>query len=152
MEAMVSRVQVDSITSEEVSDDSVDVPSLASKTSHSAVTPERVSEIFGCGLETAKNTICVTTQHGVSSAIHLLRCCYQTDLLSLKYCRLNKHMFMDMMKFKTKSLQQNTYAQVYTTKDWASVYPMCSSVSHCVGNAMCYWVMVLYVRLSQEQL
>ena len=37
---------------------------------HSSVTPERVADIFGCGIETAKQTIRIMTQHGVRSALH----------------------------------------------------------------------------------
>ena len=49
-----------------------DVRSSMITQQHSAVTPECVSEVFGCGLETAKQTIRVTTQHGIRSAMHPL--------------------------------------------------------------------------------
>ena len=55
---------------------------------HSAVMPERMSEVFGCGLETVKQTIRVTTQHSIRSAMHPLTRHYRTDLLSLQYCCL----------------------------------------------------------------
>eukprot|EP00957_Ditylum_brightwellii_P159097 12108743-Ditylum_brightwellii.AAC.1 len=69
MEAMVSQVHVDSIYEDDndasTLDNKIGVLSIAMKSRHSIVTPERVSYIFGCSLETAKNTINVTTQHGV---------------------------------------------------------------------------------------
>ena len=37
---------------------------------HSSVTLERISEIFRCGIQTAKDTLHLTTQHGVRSAVH----------------------------------------------------------------------------------
>ena len=100
------------------------VASIALKDRHSPVTPERVSDIFGCGLQTAKETIRVTTQLGIRSAVHPLRRRYRTDLLSLNYRRLNTTMFADTMKFKTTSLNQNVCAQVYTTGDFVIAYPL----------------------------
>ena len=57
-----------------------------------AVTPECISEI--CSLETAKQTIRVTTQHGIRSAMHPLRRHYRTDLISLRYHCLNVLMYL----------------------------------------------------------
>eukprot|EP00957_Ditylum_brightwellii_P186126 14170650-Ditylum_brightwellii.AAC.1 len=68
MEAMVSQVHVDSIYKDDndtsTLDNKIGVSSIAMKTRHPTVTPERVSNIFGCSLETAKNIINATTQHG----------------------------------------------------------------------------------------
>ena len=101
-----------------------DVGSTMITQRHSAVTPERISDIFGCGLETAKATLRVTTQHGVRSAVHPLRRRYRTDLLSLKYRRLGTTMYTDTMHFKVKSLDQHKCAQVYATDDFAVAYPV----------------------------
>ena len=60
-----------------------DVGSTIITQRHSSITPECISDIFGCGIETAKQTIQVMTQHGVRSAIHPLTHHYCTDLLSL---------------------------------------------------------------------
>eukprot|EP00957_Ditylum_brightwellii_P010554 799235-Ditylum_brightwellii.AAC.1 len=43
-------------------------------------------------------------------------------------------MFTDTMYFKTKSLQQNTCAQGFTTRDWAGAYPMRKEVE--AGNTL----------------
>ena len=87
------------------------------------VTPDHVSEVFGCGLETAKQTIRVTTQHGIRSAMHPLRRHYWTDLL--QYRRLNMLMYSDTMYFKVKLLNQNKCGQIFATDDYATSYPVC---------------------------
>eukprot|EP00957_Ditylum_brightwellii_P034633 2626190-Ditylum_brightwellii.AAC.1 len=82
MEAMVSQVHVDSIYEDDndtsTLDNKLGVSSIVMKTRHSTITLERVSDIFDCSLETAKNTINVTTQHGVRSVINPLRRRYRT--------------------------------------------------------------------------
>lgn len=45
---------------------------VVSNTRHSALTPERISQIFGIGLHTAKQTLVVTTQRGIRHATHPL--------------------------------------------------------------------------------
>ena len=101
---------------------------------HSSITPEHVSNIFGCGIETAKQTICMTTQHGVRSAIHPLTCCYHTDLLSLQYRCLDVLMYSDTMHFKVKSLNQNKCAQIFTTDEFATTYPV--RAEHHIGDTL----------------
>ena len=59
---------------------------------HASTTPEHISDIFGVSLNTAKQTLQVTTQHGIRSAVHPLRTQYRMDLLSLKYRCLNTTM------------------------------------------------------------
>ena len=91
---------------------------------HSSVTPERISKIFGCSIQTAKDTLCVTTQHGVQSAVHLLTHRYRTDLLLLCYHRLDTLMYSDTMHFKVKSLAQHTCTQMFATNDYIRAYPV----------------------------
>ena len=110
--------------------------SLNIRDRHSKVTPERVSEIFGCGIETAKETIRVTTQHGVRSAIHPLRRRYRTDLLSLRYRRLARPFYTDTMFFKTVSINQYKCAQVYASNDFVIVYPMRSHRGDDIGDSL----------------
>ena len=85
--------------------------------------PERVGNIFGSGIETAKQTIQVTTQHRIRSAIHPLTCHYCTNLLSLRYRCLDVLMHSDTMYFKVKSLNQNKCAQIFAMDDLAITYP-----------------------------
>ena len=91
---------------------------------HFSVTLECISDIFGCGIETAKQTICVMTQHRVRSAIHPLTCRYHTDLFSLQYRCLDVLMYSDTMHFKVKSLNQNKCTQIFATDDFAIAYPV----------------------------
>ena len=93
---------------------------------HSSVTLERISKIFGCGTQTAKDTLRVTTQHGVGSAVHPLTCHYRRDLLLLCFCCLDMLMYSDMMHFKVKSLAQHTCAQIFATDDYVLAYPVCA--------------------------
>ena len=102
-----------------------DVGSSMIMQQHSAVMPEHISEVFGCGLETVKQTITVTTQHGIRSAMHPLTRRYRTDLLLLWYHRLNILMYSNTMHFKVKSLNQNKCAQIFATDDYATAYRVC---------------------------
>ena len=62
----------DVVASMMVSDVNQSLSSITLQDKHSQVTPEWVSQIFGCRLETAKETIRVSTQYGVRHAIHPL--------------------------------------------------------------------------------
>ena len=99
---------------------------------HTSTTPECISDVFGVSLDTAKQMLQVTTQHGIRSTVYPLRRWYRMDLLSLKYCRLNTTMYTDMMHFKVKSLSQHKRAQVYATDDFAMAYPV--QVEGFIGN------------------
>ena len=90
---------------------------------------ERISEVFGCSLETAKQTIRETIR-----AMHPLRRHYRTNLLSLRYCRLNVLMYSDTMHFKVKSLNQNKCAQIFASDDYATAYPVC--VERHIGDTL----------------
>jgi hypothetical protein len=51
---------------------SVKISFIGAKNRHSQVTAEEVARKFRCGLETAKQTLKMTTQHAVQQAIHPL--------------------------------------------------------------------------------
>ena len=95
---------------------------------HASATPECISDVFGVSLNTAKQTLQVTT------AVHPFRRRYQMDLLSLKYHCLNTTMYTDMMHFKVKSLSQHKCAQVYATDDFAMAYPV--RAERFIGNTL----------------
>ena len=125
-----------------------DVGSTIITHQHSSITPERISNIFGCGIETAKQTIHMTTQHRVRSAIHPLTHCYRTDLLSLRYRCLDVLMYSDTMHFKVKSLNQNKCAQIFTMDDFAIAYPV--RAKHHIGDTL--WTLVEDVGILRELL
>ena len=65
------------------------------KERHHHIHPSVLSQKWGCGLITAKNTLQGTTQLGVRSAIGPLTRRYRTDLLQLHYKRLNTTFYTD---------------------------------------------------------
>ena len=81
-----------------------------------------------------EQTIRVTTQHGVRSAIHPLTHHYRTDLLSLRYRCLDVLMYSDTMHFKVKSLNQNKCTQIFTMDDFAITYPV--RAKHDIGDTL----------------
>ena len=84
-EKAISAVKIHDVRAEvDVGSVNAQVATVHATERHSKCTPERISEIFGCGIETARETIRVTTQRGVRSAVHPLRRRYCTDLLSLR--------------------------------------------------------------------
>ena len=92
---------------------------------HHAVTPELLAKKWGCGLQTARNTLRHTTQFGVRSAIGPLTRRYRTDLLQLHHTRLNTTIYTDTMFAKVKSLKGHTCAQVFTDgKGFIHAIPM----------------------------
>ena len=72
---------------------------------HASPTPECISDVFSVSLDTAKQMIQVTTQHGIRSAVHPLWRRYRMYLLSLKYRCLNTTMHTDTIHFKEKVIQ-----------------------------------------------
>ena len=125
-----------------------DVGSTIITQRHSSITPERISDIFGCGIEMAKHSIRVMTQHGVRSAIHPLTHHYRTDLLSLRYRHLDVLMYSDTMHFKLKSLNQNKCTQIFTTDDFAITYPV--RAEHHIGDTL--QTLAEDVRITRELL
>ena len=96
---------------------------LASKKRHSAITPEEVSRKFNIGIEKAKETLRVTTQRGIRHAVHPLHRRYRVDHMQLNRKRLNAQFYTDHLPAKTKSLDANTGAWVYTTGKFTAEYP-----------------------------
>ena len=97
---------------------------VVSNTRHSVITPERVSQVFGVGLNTAKQTIAVTTQKGIRRAIHPLNRRYRVDHLDLHRNRLGGQWYVDHFTAQKKSINQNTGAWVYSNGNMSKVYPV----------------------------
>jgi hypothetical protein len=66
------------------------------------------------GIDRSRQTIKVTTQQGIRSALHPLTRRYRTDLMQSHLRRLNMTMYTDTCFASTKSLRQNTCSQVWT--------------------------------------
>ncbi|KAI2511702.1 Reverse transcriptase (RNA-dependent DNA polymerase) [Fragilaria crotonensis] len=104
-----------------------DVPgrrTFVSQERHSSVTPEELSERWCIGLTQARNTVQVTTQNAVRSAILPLSRRYRADRV-FERPLLRGHYYCDTMDGRHKSLDGNKYAQIFASKDFFAVaYPM----------------------------
>ena len=85
---------------------------------------EEVSRKFGVGLETARNTLKATTQHGIRHAEHPLSRRYRTDILQSKRKRLNDTFYSDTMFSGIKSIRGNTCAQLFTNGKFVHLEPI----------------------------
>ena len=88
------------------------------------VTPEELSRKWNIGLETAKNTLRVTTQKGIRQSIHPVTRRVRVDHLHLHRQRLRGTWFVDTMKAKVTSLRGNKCANIFTNGKFTKVVPM----------------------------
>jgi hypothetical protein len=93
---------------------------------HSKVGPEELSRKWNIGLETAKATLGVTTQHGVRTAVHPMSRRLRVDHLHLHRPRLKGTWYLDTLIAKVKSLLGNKCANVFTNGKYTKVVPMTS--------------------------
>jgi hypothetical protein len=100
------------------------------------VTAEEVARKFRCGIETAKQTLKTTTQHGVRQAIHPLQRMYCVDHIDINRWRLRDTFYMDTLFSKVKSIKGNVCAQVITNGQFTRVYPMPSKASEHIAQAL----------------
>ena len=109
-----------------------DVPMRRTFTSnerHSDVSSAELSDRWGIGLLQAQNTIRITTQKGIRSAILPLSRRYRADRVYERPL-LRGDYYTDTMDGRCKSLDGNKFAQVFASKDLFAVsYPM-ESKSH----------------------
>ena len=112
------------------------VSAVNTRSRHADVTPEVLAEKWRIGLQTAKDTLKVTTQNGIRHALHPLKRRYRTDTMSLGYRRLSTRFYTDTLFAKVKSIKGNTCAQVFATNDigFVRVHPMVSKAQ--AGEAL----------------
>ena len=92
---------------------------------HSAITSEQLCERWNIGLNHAKQTLKVTTQRGVRSAILPLSQRYRTDRMYNQRKLRGQKFYTDTLIGKYKSLTNNTCAQVFANESYfVKVYPM----------------------------
>ena len=91
---------------------------------HSGVSAETLSRKWKIGLDTARNTIQVTTQQGIRTAVAPITRRYRVDNLALHRNRLQTRFHMDTLFSKTTSLSGNKCAQVFTDGQFTTVFPM----------------------------
>jgi hypothetical protein len=93
---------------------------------HSKVGPEELAKKWNIGLETAKNTIQVTTQNGIRTAIHPMSRRVRVDHLHLHRPLLRGTWYGDTLLAKVKSRLGNTCANIFTQGKFTKVAPMMS--------------------------
>ena len=76
----------------------------------------------------------VTTQKGIRHLVNPLHRRYIFDYMQLNRKRLNAQFYTDQLLAKTKSLEGNTGAWIYTTGNFTAAYP-CTKRSK-VGDAI----------------
>jgi hypothetical protein len=94
---------------------------------HSKVGLEELSRKWNIGLEMAKATLDVTTQHGVRTAVHPMLRWLRVDHLHLHRPRLKGTWYLDTLITKVKSLLDNKCANVFRNGKYTKVVPMATS-------------------------
>lgn len=102
---------------------SVRISEIHSKTRHTTITPETVSEIFNVGIGRANDILSATTQRGVRHAVTPLTRRYRIDHIHLNHTYLAGKWTMDHMESKYKSIRGHTGAIIFTNGNLVMVYP-----------------------------
>ena len=96
-----------------------------SKERHPAVSCEQLSERWNIGLHHAQQTLKVTTQRGVRSAILPLSRRYRTDRMFNHKKLRNQKFYTDTLFGRCKSISNNTCAQIFANESYfVKAYPM----------------------------
>ena len=91
----------------------------------SDVTPENVATQWMVGLETAKNSLKVTTQRGIRFISNPATRRFKTQMVHLRYPRLRRMFYADIMEPKIKSIGSHRYAHVIGNgRGYTKAYPM----------------------------
>ena len=129
---LISSVQVHTLS--KCPEELPSAPTFQSKSRHSSVSPQDLSERWFIGLKKAKDTIKNTTQRILHSALLPLAWRYRADRM-YERPRIRGVVYTDMMDGQHKSFDGNKYAQVFATDfHFSAVYPM-ESKGH-AGDAL----------------
>ena len=99
----------------------------ATATKARGVTPERLSKIQYIDIETAKQTIDLTSQHIKHERSSYLKGRYSTNGRMLQYKRIRTHFFIDTFQVTAKAVsqQKNRYIRLFVSDTgFLFVYPM----------------------------
>jgi Reverse transcriptase (RNA-dependent DNA polymerase) len=91
---------------------------------HSKVSPEELAKKWQIGIQSAKDTLQVTTQLGIRTALHPMIRRVRVDHLNIHRPRLRGQWFADTVHSKVKSKLGNTCANVFTQGKFTRVVPM----------------------------
>ena len=105
---------------------------------HGSATAESLSRKWRIGLDSARNTLRVTTQQGIRTAISPITRRYRVDNLALHRNRLHTRFHTDTLFSKTTSLSGNKCAQLFTDGHFTAVYPLPSKAQ--VGQALAQFI------------
>ena len=100
------------------------------------VSPEELARKWNIGLQTAKDTLKVTTQIGIRTAVHPMTRRVRVDHLDLHRTRLHGTWYADTLFAKVKSKLGNTFANVFTQGKFTKVVPMTSRAD--AGKSVSY--------------
>ena len=121
---MLSYVQITEVTTTSTLQDVPSARTFRSKDRHSTVTPSDLSERWYIGLGQATQTLKVTTQQLMRSAILPLARRYRADRIFIRP-RICSTIYMDTMNGRYKSLDGNKHAQIFANESFfATAYPM----------------------------
>ena len=98
--------------------------SIINNDKHSKIGPEELSKKCNIGLQTSKDTLAATTQHGVHTLVHPMSRRLQVDHLHLYRPLLCGAWYAGTLLSKAKSIRGNTYANVFTQGNFTKVVPM----------------------------
>ena len=90
---------------------------IQSMNQHCDISPESLSEKLWISLNTARDTLKVTTQQGIRQAVHPITRRYRTDTMSLKLRRLKATVYTDTGFINRKSLSQNSLDSIHFEKE-----------------------------------
>ena len=121
---MSSHVQVIEMTTPSTPQDIPSAQTFQSKECPSSITPSDLSEIWYIGLGQATQTLKVTTQRLMHSAILLLARRYRADRMFIQPCICGT-IYTDTMNGRYKSLDGNKHVQIFANESFfATAYPM----------------------------
>ena len=111
------------------------IMAMASTGKTSALTKEILARRWGCGLESAKKTLQVTTQFGIRNVIHPYDKRYKTTFNHMRFPTLASKYYSDTMFTKIKSIRGHKMAQVFTDgKGDTHLYPLTEKAA--VGSSL----------------
>jgi hypothetical protein len=113
---------------------------------HSKVGPEELSRKWNIGLETAKATLGLTTQHGVRTVVHPMSRWLRVDPLHLHRPRLKGTWYLDTLIAKVKSLLSNKCANVFTNGKYTKVVPITSRKEAAECHLLILQIMLVSLR------
>ena len=92
---------------------------------HTSITSDQLSERWNIGMKQAQQTLRVTTQRGVRTAILPLSRRYRTDRMFNQKKLRNQKFYTDTLFGRCKSISSNTCAQIFANNSYfVKAYPM----------------------------